>query len=71
MKRYYQDAFGKDVLSSQIVSLNGNTVILTNGLRHTMDSEVADEIAAAIQDEMAAYPYKSPNLIRHQIVDRL
>lgn len=64
MKRYYKDAFGADVLSSKIVGLNGNTAILSNGMRHTMDSETADEIADAIKAEMAAHKMQSPNLIR-------
>lgn len=64
MKRYYTDAYGQQFNSEKIASLNGNTVILSNGLRHIMDSDTADEIADAIKAEMATYKVKSPNLIR-------
>lgn len=64
MKRYYIDAYGQQFHGEKIVSLNGNTAILSNGLRYTMDSETADEIADHIKAEMVAYKMKSPNLIR-------
>lgn len=52
MKPYYQDAFGAQVLSSQIVGLDGCTVILANGRHHSMNAEVADEITAAARTEL-------------------
>lgn len=44
MKQTYPDSFGGEIVGKDIASVNGNTVILTNANRATVDSDVADRI---------------------------
>jgi hypothetical protein len=63
MKSSYSDAFGDNISGGLIASVNGNTVVLFGGTRHTVSSKTADAIRADIAaDEAHVFRQLAANL---------